>query len=79
MQKIEIDTYFGDKPEHIEVAAPHGAASVYHVTINNYFNGQLVKTERFGWQIYLNTGTTLQGDDVSVILGLIEENLVEQN
>ena len=62
MKEIELEVLFGNEIKGIKIYAPHDAARVYHVTINNYFNGQLVKTELFGWEIYLNHGTVLQGD-----------------
>jgi hypothetical protein len=30
-----------------------------------------------GWQIHLNPKTILQGDDVAIIIDLIEENLMD--
>jgi hypothetical protein len=37
MQKIEIDTCFGDKPAHVEISAPHGTgAATFHVMIDKY-------------------------------------------
>ena len=72
MEKIEIDTYFGDKPPHIEIAAPMGPGGVYHVMVDKYYNGQLMKSHH-GWRVRLHPTITLQGDDVSVIISLIEE------
>jgi hypothetical protein len=69
---IEIDTFFGDQPVHVEIAAPMGAGNIYHVMINKFYNGQIINTVR-GWQVYLNPKTILQGDDAAVILELIEE------
>jgi len=35
MEKVEIDTYFGDKPHHIEISAPMGTGgAIYHVMDN---------------------------------------------
>jgi hypothetical protein len=76
MEKIEIDTFFGDKPAHIEVSSPLGGGGGYYVMINNYYNGRVWKTS-YGWQHDLNPKTILQGDDVAVIIDLIERNLME--
>ncbi len=46
----------------------------YHVMINKYYNGSLMKAYD-GWRVYLHPTTILQGDDVSVIIDLIEQNL----
>lgn len=75
MDKIEIDTYFGEKPVHIEISKPLGAGNSYFVMIDKYYNGAITKTSNYGWQIHLHPNTILQGDDVAVIIELIEENL----
>jgi hypothetical protein len=77
MQQIEIDPYFW--PTHVEISAPHGTgAAIFHVMINKYYNGELMKAYD-GWRVYLNTKTILQGDDVCVIIDLIERNLIESS
>jgi hypothetical protein len=74
---ITIDTYFGNAPAHIEISAPHGAgATTFHVMINKYYNGFLMKAGD-GWRVHLHPTTILQGDDIAIIIGLIEENLIE--
>jgi len=75
MKSIEFDVLFGEKTVHIEISAPMGAGDVYYVMINNSYNGRLWKTSN-GWQHDLNPKTILQGDDVSVIIDLIEQNLM---
>ena len=77
MSSIEIDTFFGDKPTHIEVSAPMGRGNSYQVMINNYQKGSITKTTDYGWQIHLHPTTILQGDDVAIIIGMIEQNLME--
>ena len=79
MDKIEIDTYFGDKPHHVEISAPMGdGGATYYVIINKFYNGSMIKTTNYGWQIHLHPTTMLQGDDASVIIELIEENLQDK-
>ena len=72
MKSIEIDTYFGNRPVHIEISNAMGAGSSYHVMINRYYNGRVWKTND-GWRHDLNPKTILQGDDVAVIIELIEK------
>ena len=77
MDEIVIDTYFGGKPAHVE-SAPHGTgAATFHVMINKYYNGDLMKAYD-GWRVHLHPITLLQGDDVAVILELIEEKLMDK-
>jgi hypothetical protein len=49
-------------------------AGSFQVVIDKYYNGSLIKTQSYGWQVHLHPGTILQGDDVSVIIDLIEKN-----
>jgi len=71
MKSIEFDAQFGDKPVHIEITPAMGAGEVFHVTVNKYYNGRLWKT-RDGWRHDLHPTTIVQGDDVTVIIELIE-------
>lgn len=75
MKAIEIDFEFGGKPVHVEISTPMGGGDVYYVMINNFYNGRIWKTHE-GWRHDLNPKTSLQGDDVAVIIDLIEQNLV---
>jgi hypothetical protein len=75
MDKVEIDTHFGNTPTHVELSTPTGAGGSFQVVIDKYYNGSLIKTERYGWQVHLHSNTILQGDDVAVIIELIETNL----
>ncbi|HEV8505093.1 MAG TPA: hypothetical protein VGQ53_06840 [Chitinophagaceae bacterium] len=43
VKSIEIDTYFGDKPVHIEISATIGAGEFFHVTVNKYYNSRVWK------------------------------------
>jgi len=53
-----------------------GAGGIYHVMVDKYYNGQLMKSHN-GWRVHLHPTTILQGDDVAVIIELIEEILIE--
>jgi len=59
MEKIEIDTYFGDKPTHVEIAAPMGAGGIYHLMVDKYYNGQVMKSHN-GCRVHLHPTTILQ-------------------
>ena len=73
MENIEIHTHFGDKPTKIEISAPMGiGGATYFVAINNYHQGDLLKTAD-GWKIHLHGATILSGDDVAIIIDRIEE------
>jgi hypothetical protein len=62
MEKIEIDTYFGDTPSHVEISAPHGTGgAVYQIVINKYYNGSLMKTANYDWQVHLHPNTNTSG------------------
>jgi hypothetical protein len=77
VKSIEIDTFFGDKPVHIEISAPMGAGgNTYHVNINKFYCGRVWKTHH-GWQNDINPKSELTGDDVQILIDLIEENLTE--
>jgi hypothetical protein len=75
VKNIEIDTAFGDRPVHIEISAPSGAGNSYQVMVNKYYNGEITKTSNHDWQIHLSPKTILHGDDVSIIIDLIEDRL----
>jgi hypothetical protein len=51
MEKIEINTFFGDKPAQVEIAAPMGAGGIYHVIVDKDYNGQLSKSHN-AWQAH---------------------------
>jgi hypothetical protein len=75
VKSIEIDTFFGNKPVHIEIGATMGAGGGFYVRLNKYYNGRIWKTDD-GWRHDLNPKTILQGDDVAVIIELIERDWV---
>jgi hypothetical protein len=77
VENIEIDTWFRDKPAHIEISTPMGVGgATYFITINNFHQGSLLKSSNDGWRIHLHPTTILQGDDVAVIIELIERDLM---
>jgi len=49
-----------------------GAGGCFYVTLNKYYNDGVWKTND-GWRHDLNPKTILQGDDIAVILELIDK------
>ena len=72
MKKIELDTFFNNHQVHIEVT--RAFSCTYQVWVNKDYNGIVMQTAE-GWIMHLRRYTIFQGDDVSVIIGLIEEIL----
>jgi len=52
------------------------AGDSYFVMIDKYFNGDITKTATYGWHVLLHPHTILHGDDVRIIIALIEEDLM---
>jgi hypothetical protein len=77
LNSIEFDAPLATRQGTFEISAPMGAGNSYQVMINNYYNGSITKTANCDWQIHLHPSSTLQGDDVSVIIDLIEQNLAD--
>lgn len=72
MKDIELDMQFPDGVKKVEVTQPTGASGVYHVSCDNFHEGQLIKTQSFGWTVALNKRTILNGDDVAALIEAIE-------
>ncbi len=45
--------------------------------IDKYYYGALTKTSNYDWQIHLHPTTILHGDDIAIIIDLIEQNLMD--
>ena len=76
MNQIEIDTFFGDKPVHIEISDALGAgADTYYVSMNGYYVSRVWKIQ-YGWRHDLHPKSELTGDDLQILIDLIEENLL---
>jgi len=79
VKKIEIDTFFGDKPVHIEISAPMGTGgATYFIVINKGYCGRIWKTEHYGWRHDLSPTSQLTGDDLQILIDLIEEDLMNR-
>jgi len=65
-----------DEWVNIKISAPSGGGGGYQIMIDNYYNGAIIKTANYGWQVHLHPTTILQGDDdVALIIDLLEQNL----
>ena len=73
MNQINIDTFFGDISIHLEVTRIF--SDTYQVWINKHYHGVILQSAD-GWIIHVHPDTILQGDDVAVIIDMIEENLM---
>ena len=74
MNKIEIDTFFCDKAAHLEITTPIGCGgATYFININKFYCGRLWKTDD-GWQHDLNPLAELSGDDIQILIDLIEKD-----
>jgi hypothetical protein len=68
MKSIEFEVQFPDSIKKIKVTEPMGAGRIYHVSVDSYFEGQLIRSENGGWRCALNSKTILTGDDVAAII-----------
>ena len=65
--------HFPHGNKRVEISTPHGSGGgVYYVNIDRFYQGQLIKTEAFGWTIALNPKRILSGENVAALLERIE-------
>jgi len=69
VDNIEIDTFFNNKQAHIEVT--RAFSGTYQVWVNKEYHGIIMQATE-GWIVHLHRNTILQGDDVAVIIEIIE-------
>jgi hypothetical protein len=72
MNQIKIDTFFGDKSVRLKVT--RAFSGTYQVWINKNYQGLIMQTAE-GCIVHFNRDTILQGDDVSIIIDLVEQSL----
>lgn len=70
---IVFNAYCGDEIWNVELSQPFGAGSVYHITIDNYYCGQIVMTSQ-GWRGYPNVKSGLTWADCLVLIEMIEQS-----
>lgn len=69
---IETDIQLMDGHiHHLEVSSPVGGGESYHVMVDNYYTGSLIRYMK-GWEARV-TGPLICGDDISVLLDMVEK------
>jgi hypothetical protein len=63
----------GDKIKKVEISQPTGAGD----TIGGYHHGQMV-FQQGRWRAYLNRNSIVTGDDVQIIIDLLENKKAER-
>jgi hypothetical protein len=68
METIHFLASFGDEKKKVKLSEVKGSWQVY---VDDYFQGtlELIKGE---WKPHLNFNSVLQGDDLMVLIGLVE-------
>jgi len=69
---IGIDTYFNNQQVYLEVT--QAFSGTYQVWINKDYQG-IIMLAAGGWIIHFHRNTILQGDDVGVMIDMVEEIL----
>ena len=57
--------------QHVEVVEPGGTGGGFHVYVNRFFHGQIVRTIH-GWKHYINS-PALTADDIDAIMDKVNE------
>jgi hypothetical protein len=70
VKQIELGAQFGEVVKHIEISWLSGVNDIVYITIDKYHNGQMVY-QQGRWNGYMNKGTILTGDDITVLAELI--------
>jgi hypothetical protein len=74
MKKIEFEATIGNKKIPVEIVQPAGAGGLYQILINRYYHGTITKING-DWVPQLNRKSELTGDDVQIIIDLLEKNM----
>jgi hypothetical protein len=74
MKKIEFKASFGNKKKAVEIIQPAGAGGLYQILIDRYYHGTMNKING-EWVAHLNRNSELTGDDVQIIIDLLEKNM----
>lgn len=71
MKSIEVPFTVGAKQCILKLSQPLGAGGGYQISVDNWYQGQVVKTLH-GWRVYLNSNSELSPEDCQVILEAVE-------
>lgn len=75
MKDLEILGSFGNDNRTIRIGQPHGSGSIYHISTDHWHDGEIIKTQNFGWQHRINKTSWITGDDLTIVIELIEKNI----
>ena len=74
MKDIETIAVYGDEYKTLTITQPNGAAGIFHISIDRYHQGRLFKANG-GWIAHFNEPFELTGDDILVLVEIIESGL----
>jgi hypothetical protein len=69
---IRFKAHCGNDVWDVELSQPSGGGGSFHIVIDNYYCGQIVKTSE-GWRGYPNTKSRLTWADMLVFIEMIEQ------
>ncbi|MFI5405471.1 MAG: hypothetical protein ACHQ1D_03040 [Nitrososphaerales archaeon] len=73
MSEIEIIGSFGNEKKTIRIGQSHGAGGIYHISTNYWHDGEIIKTQHFGWHYRINKKSWISSDDITIIIESIEK------
>jgi hypothetical protein len=71
MKPIEIAAVYGDEYKTLTITQPNGAAGTLHISINRYHQGTISRVNN-EWVAHLNQPIELTGDDILILVEMIE-------
>lgn len=74
--KIEFTAHYGDQLKQVELSTPYGGGDGYHVYIDRYYNGVIVKLNG-EWVGHFNPKSELQAFDIEILGEMIDNSLKE--
>lgn len=73
MREILTPWTIGNKTHELKITLPNGAAGLYHIFIDNYYQGIMMKREG-QWVGYFN-GPDIGAEEIEQLGGVIEEGI----
>ncbi|MGY3054366.1 hypothetical protein ACVWYG_002573 [Pedobacter sp. UYEF25] len=71
MAEITFKAAFGNEVKTVRLTQPHGGQGNYHIMIDNFYSGVIVRTHT-GFLVYLNNVELLTSADLEALLERIE-------
>lgn len=75
MIDIVLQGAFGDQTKIITISRPQGAGNIFFIDTDHWHDGEIILTQNFGWQFRFNFRSYLTGNDVIILIDLIEREL----